>query len=99
MKCDSKTTLSPGRINCDGRANFPDGEVFTGPLEDATEGVVCFSFPAVHGGREVDGMAVSGVGHTGKRVPHQERFREIIGVWSSLVAREKVHHSINYFES
>ena len=24
-------------------------------------------------GREVDGMAVSGVGHTGKRVPHQDR--------------------------
>jgi len=40
-------------INCDGRENFPDGEVFTGPIEDATEGVVCFDFPAVHGGREV----------------------------------------------
>ncbi len=43
-------------INCDGHENFPDGEVFTGPLEDATEGVVCFSFPAVEGGREVDGV-------------------------------------------
>ncbi|OHB85452.1 MAG: peptidase M29 [Planctomycetes bacterium RBG_16_64_12] len=43
-------------INCDGKANFPDGEVFTGPIEDATEGVVCYSFPAVHGGREVDGI-------------------------------------------
>lgn len=40
-------------INCDGRLNFPDGEVFTGPLENATDGAVCFSFPAVHGGREV----------------------------------------------
>jgi len=40
-------------ISCDGHENFPDGEVFTAPLEDATEGVVCFSFPAVHGGREV----------------------------------------------
>ncbi len=54
---------------------------------------------AIKVGREVDGMAVSGVGHTGKRVPHQDRFREIIGVWSSLVAREKVHPSINYFVS
>lgn len=43
-------------INCDGHENFPDGEVFTGPIEDATEGVVCYSFPAVHGGREVDGI-------------------------------------------
>ncbi len=41
-------------LNCDGHENFPDGEVFTGPVEDATEGVVCYSFPAVHGGREVD---------------------------------------------
>ncbi|MBL8828688.1 MAG: aminopeptidase, partial [Planctomycetaceae bacterium] len=40
-------------INCDGHENFPDGEVFTGPIETATEGVVCYSFPAVHGGREV----------------------------------------------
>ena len=41
-------------------------------------------------GREVDGMAVSGVGMTGKRVPHQDRTREIIGVWSTLVPRDEV---------
>lgn len=40
-------------INCDGHHNFPDGEVFTGPIEDATEGEVRFSFPAVYEGREV----------------------------------------------
>lgn len=50
-------------------------------------------------GREVDGMAVSGVGHTGKRVPHQDRTREVIGVWSSLVPREQVNATVNYFES
>jgi hypothetical protein len=50
-------------------------------------------------GREVDGMAVSGVAHTGKRVPHQDRTREIIGVWSSLVAREKIEPRISYYES
>jgi len=54
---------------------------------------------AVKVGREVDGMAVSGVGHTGKRVPHQDRTREIIGVWSSLVPRERVTPSVNYFTS
>ncbi|HLJ94190.1 MAG TPA: aminopeptidase [Gemmataceae bacterium] len=43
-------------INCDGHENFPDGEVFTGPLEDGTEGTVCFDFPTVHGGREVQGV-------------------------------------------
>ena len=30
--------------------------MFTGPIEDATEGVVCFDFPSIHGGREVDGV-------------------------------------------
>jgi aminopeptidase len=41
-------------INCDGHENFPDGEVFTGPAIDSANGVVHFSFPAVHGGREVE---------------------------------------------
>jgi aminopeptidase len=40
-------------INCDGHENFPDGEVFTGPVLDSVNGVVHFSFPAVHHGREV----------------------------------------------
>ena len=50
-------------------------------------------------GREVDGMAVSGVSHTGKRVPHQDRVREVIGVWSALIARSEVSASIAYLES
>jgi len=54
---------------------------------------------AIKVGREVDGMAVSGVGHTGKRVPHQDRTREIIGVWSSLVPRDRIRPSIQFFES
>ena len=43
-------------INCDGHANFPDGEVFTAPMEDATEGEVYFPWPAIYGGREVQGV-------------------------------------------
>lgn len=39
-------------INCDGHENFPDGEVFTGPVLDSAEGQINFSFPAVHLGRE-----------------------------------------------
>jgi hypothetical protein len=50
-------------------------------------------------GREVDGMAVSGVGMTGKRVPHQDRTREIIGVWSALVPRDRIVPEINIIES
>jgi aminopeptidase len=40
-------------INCDGTNNFPDGEVFTGPVEDATEGHIRFSYPVVVDGREI----------------------------------------------
>ncbi len=40
----------------DGRLNMPDGEVFTSPLESATEGEVSFAFPALFHGREVAGI-------------------------------------------
>jgi aminopeptidase len=40
-------------INCDGHYNFPDGEVFTGPVEKSVNGHVKFSFPAIHHSREV----------------------------------------------
>jgi aminopeptidase len=40
-------------INADGRKNFPDGEVFTGPVETSVNGTVSFTYPAVHSGREV----------------------------------------------
>ncbi|GAC1539825.1 MAG: DUF1446 domain-containing protein [Candidatus Velthaea sp.] len=54
---------------------------------------------AIKVGREVDAMAVSGVGMTGKRVPHQDRFREVIGIWSTLVARTAVTPAITMYES
>jgi aminopeptidase len=40
-------------VNCDGKANFPDGEIFTSPLESSAEGHIHYAFPAVYGGREV----------------------------------------------
>ncbi len=43
-------------LNSDGKKNFPDGEVHSAPLEDSTEGIVRYDFPAVHGGREVHGI-------------------------------------------
>jgi len=46
-------------INCDGHENFPDGEVFTGPVLDSVNGKICFSFPAVHHGREVQDVKLS----------------------------------------
>jgi hypothetical protein len=49
--------------------------------------------------REVDGTAVAGIGMTGKRFPHQERTREVIGIWSTLVDRAKVEPVITVFEA
>jgi len=43
-------------INCDGHHNMPDGEIFTGPVEDSIEGRVYFSYPAIYRGREVSGV-------------------------------------------
>ena len=43
-------------VAADGRHNMPDGEFFTGPVEDSVNGDVTFSYPAVYGGREVAGV-------------------------------------------
>ncbi len=43
-------------IAADGRHNMPDGEFFTGPVEDSATGEVTFTYPAVYGGREVAGV-------------------------------------------
>lgn len=43
-------------IAADGRHNMPDGEFFTGPVEDSAEGEIAFHLPASYGGREVSGV-------------------------------------------
>ena len=37
----------------DGKYNFPDGEIFTSPVEDSVNGWVHFKFPAIYQGQEV----------------------------------------------
>jgi aminopeptidase len=43
-------------INACGECNFPDGEIFTGPVEDSAEGWVRFTYPLIMQGREVEGV-------------------------------------------
>ena len=43
-------------VPCVGTHNMPDGEFFTGPIEDSVNGEIAFSFPAAYGGREVSGV-------------------------------------------
>ncbi|WIV11484.1 aminopeptidase [Proteiniborus sp. MB09-C3] len=46
-------------INCDGKVNFPDGEVFTGPVEDSVEGHIRFSFPGIYAGKEIEDIRLT----------------------------------------
>jgi aminopeptidase len=46
-------------VNCCAKANFPDGEVFTGPVEDSVEGHIRFSFPGLYGGREIEDIQLT----------------------------------------
>jgi aminopeptidase len=41
-------------IPCDGTKNFPDGELFTGPVEESVEGEIRFTYPAVFHHRVVE---------------------------------------------
>ena len=43
-------------IAADGKHNMPDGEFFTGPVEDSAEGEIAFHLPATYAGREVAGV-------------------------------------------
>lgn len=43
-------------VNGNGLRNLPDGEIFTAPVEDSLQGHICFSFPAIYQGREVEGV-------------------------------------------
>ncbi len=43
-------------LNADGTKNMPDGEIFSGPVEDSVNGWVRFTYPAIRQGREVEGV-------------------------------------------
>jgi aminopeptidase len=46
-------------INADGKKNFPDGEIFTGPVRDSVNGWVRFTYPAIYQSREVEGVELT----------------------------------------
>jgi len=41
-------------IESAGKYNFPDGEIFTGPVEDSVNGWARFRYPAIYDGQEVN---------------------------------------------
>jgi aminopeptidase len=70
-------------ISSKGQENFPDGEIFTGPVESSVEGEIRFTYPGVFNAREVDdvrlrfegGEVVEATASRG-----QEFLREMIGM-------------------
>ena len=46
-------------INCAGTENFPDGEVFSGPIENSVNGTVSFTYPAIYDGNEVENVRLT----------------------------------------
>jgi aminopeptidase len=45
--------------NSTGIYNMPDGEIFTGPVEDSVNGWVKFTYPAIHDGVAVEGAELT----------------------------------------
>jgi aminopeptidase len=46
-------------LNAAGKSNMPDGEVFTGPVEDSINGFVRYSYPAIYSGVLVEGVELT----------------------------------------
>jgi aminopeptidase len=70
-------------IRSKGLRNFPDGEVFTGPVETSVEGTISFTFPAITRGRQADGVRLRFEGGevveaTARR--GQDFLREMVGL-------------------
>ena len=70
---DLRVDVSGGTwINCHGKENFPDGEVFTGPT--GAVGHVNYTYPAVHDGQGAEGVRLEFRG--GKAVEASARVAE-----------------------
>jgi len=46
-------------VNGCGEHNMPDGEIFTGPVEDSLQGWVRFTYPAIYSGTMVEGVELT----------------------------------------
>lgn len=46
-------------MNSTGQYNMPDGEIYTGPVEESVNGWVRFTYPAIYGGVAVEGAELT----------------------------------------
>ncbi len=70
-------------INCDGKYNMPDGEVFTGPVESSVTGQIRFTFPGIYMGKEVEDITLvfkKGKVVEAKAKKGEDLLKQLIGV-------------------
>jgi aminopeptidase len=46
-------------LNCCGKINMPDGEVYTGPVENSINGKIRFTYPGIYSGKEVEDISLT----------------------------------------
>lgn len=76
-------------VNSDGKANFPSGEVFTGPVEDSAEGRIAFDVPTLFSGKAVEGIELE---FSGGRVVKASAARGDDMLQSALDTDERSRH-------
>jgi aminopeptidase len=81
-ECDLSLSIK-GRtfLNGCGPHNMPDGEIYTGPVEDSVKGWVRFSYPAIRDGRVVEGIELKfedGRVASAKAAKHETYLKEVL---------------------
>jgi aminopeptidase len=58
--CDLKFSIDGRKfLTAAGRVNMPDGEIYTGPVEDSVNGWIHFTYPSIVSGTEVAGIELT----------------------------------------
>jgi aminopeptidase len=75
------STVGRSFISCDGHANMPDGEIYTGPVEDSVNGWVESSFPAIYLGVDFGRVTIKlegGVVVEAEAEKNKDRFTKLL---------------------
>lgn len=86
-------------VNDDGRNNMPGGEIFTAPHEDSVEGYITFSYPAIYGGVEVEGVRLmfrNGCVVEAKALRGEEFLKKMLTVDEGAVRVGEFAFGLNY---
>lgn len=79
--------------NSHGRHNLPDGEIYTGPVEESVNGWVKFTYPAIYQGQAVEGVEL--VFEHGRVISAKARQGEQLLL--SMIASDEGSHYLGEF--